>query len=457
MAELSASDPAGDPAAAPWPPPARWLSGGILALAGLACLGSLVSALAPPTAGDALCYHLELPKAFLADHANPLSALQRQLHVSTAGRDVVPLGPGAWTAACPPNWSTGAWACCLGLATVVLATPIVGRPWAWVAGAVVVLVPGVNNQMTAPLNDVALALMTTLALAAWWRAVVGGRRPPLVRAGRAGGGRRAGDEVHRPACLPPPWRSPALASPGASPARRRALLDGAADGRRGGRSAWAACGTSARPGIAATRSIRSSAKCLPRAARPAETNQTLPASKSPLGRRPAGALVGPVAGDDAPGAVRRPGASTGRAVSGGRAGRCLFCRRLRGLGTLLAVALAYGVAWYLLRQNVRFLLPVGAAVGRGGRWVWIEMRRFPTAPAAGRRARRLRACSRFTRWCRWLARSTNWPWPSGSKAARITSRGTSPPGRRPQRRTSASARTPICSARTIGPSTSSAA
>ena len=46
--------------------------------------------------------------------------------------------------------------------------------WAWAAGALVVLVPGVNNQMTAPLNDVALALWTTLAMAAWWRAVIGG-------------------------------------------------------------------------------------------------------------------------------------------------------------------------------------------------------------------------------------------------------------------------------------------
>src|SRR5262245_40307275 len=32
----------------------------------LAAGGSLVSALAPPVAGDALCYHLELPKVFLS-------------------------------------------------------------------------------------------------------------------------------------------------------------------------------------------------------------------------------------------------------------------------------------------------------------------------------------------------------------------------------------------------------
>ena len=59
------------------------------------------------------------------------------------------------------HWELGV---LLGLATVVLAAPVVSRPWAWLAGAVVVLVPGVSNQMTAPMNDLALALMTTLAL-----------------------------------------------------------------------------------------------------------------------------------------------------------------------------------------------------------------------------------------------------------------------------------------------------
>jgi hypothetical protein len=34
----------------------------------VAALGALVGAAAPTTAGDALCYHLELPKAFLADN-----------------------------------------------------------------------------------------------------------------------------------------------------------------------------------------------------------------------------------------------------------------------------------------------------------------------------------------------------------------------------------------------------
>ncbi|MFH1266569.1 MAG: hypothetical protein ABIK89_12645, partial [Planctomycetota bacterium] len=35
----------------PWPSPPRWMTGGILLVAASACLGSLVSAMAPPTAG----------------------------------------------------------------------------------------------------------------------------------------------------------------------------------------------------------------------------------------------------------------------------------------------------------------------------------------------------------------------------------------------------------------------
>ncbi len=58
----------------------------------------------------------------------------------------------------------------------------------------------------------------------------------------------------------------------------------------------------------------------------------------------------------------------------------LFARRLRGLGTLLAVAGGYGVLWYLLRQNVRFLLPIVPLLAVAVVWVWIEMRRLPRLP-----------------------------------------------------------------------------
>ena len=54
-----------------------------------------------------------------------------------------------------------------------------------------------------------------------------------------------------------------------------------------------------------------------------------------------------------------------------------LARRLRGLGTLLGVAAAYGVLWYLLRQNVRFLFPIIPPASVAVVWVWIEIRRFP--------------------------------------------------------------------------------
>jgi len=60
-------------------------------------------------------------------------------------------------------------------------------------------------------------------------------------------------------------------------------------------------------------------------------------------------------------------------------------RRLRGLGTLLSVGLVYWVLWCLLRQNVRFLLPIVPLGVVGAVWCWIEMQRYPWAPrvAAG--------------------------------------------------------------------------
>ena len=58
----------------------------------------------------------------------------------------------------------------------------------------------------------------------------------------------------------------------------------------------------------------------------------------------------------------------------------LVCRCLRGLGTLLATAIAYGVIWFLLRQNVRFLFPVVPLLAVAAAWVWIELRRFRPAP-----------------------------------------------------------------------------
>jgi hypothetical protein len=63
----------------------------------------------------------------------------------------------------------------------------------------------------------------------------------------------------------------------------------------------------------------------------------------------------------------------------------LCCRRLRGLGTLMSLAVVYFVVWWALRQNVRFLFPVIPLVGVAALWVWVEIRRFrqPARLAAG--------------------------------------------------------------------------
>ena len=69
-------------------------------LAGCCCLPSWrvwarsLGRLAPPTAGDALCYHLDLPKRFSDRTHAALPAVQRQLDVPAAGRNVVSLGSG---------------------------------------------------------------------------------------------------------------------------------------------------------------------------------------------------------------------------------------------------------------------------------------------------------------------------------------------------------------------------
>jgi hypothetical protein len=365
----------------PWAPPPTWLRRGVLSLAGLACLGSLAAALAPPTAGDALCYHLELPKTFLADHAIR--------HLPDSENSTYPLLTEMWylwglaldggVAAQLVHWGLGV---LLGLATVVLATPVLGRPWAWVAGALVLLVPGVNNQMTAPLNDVALALWTTLLAAAWWRvAVAGESRRWLVLAGLAAGG-ALGTKYVAMLML----AALAIASAWAfcrHPHRRRPLLEGAA--------VVAVLATS----VAGPWYLRASwyrgnpvypflSEVFESGPDAAEQHETLPESKSPLGRSLAGALSAPWQVTMYPERFGGRGHQLGVLLLAAVPG-VVFTRRLRGLGTLASVGLVYCGLWYLLRQNVRFLLPAVPLLTVAAVWVWVEMRRFPALPrlAAG--------------------------------------------------------------------------
>jgi len=397
------------------PSPAPWVLHGVLWAAGLAAIGSLVAALAPPTAGDALCYHLELPKQFLIRH--------EIVFLPYHDNSTFPLLAEIWylwglalqggVCAQLVHWGLGL---LFALGSVVLATPILGRPWALVAGALVLLVPGINNQMTAPLNDVALGAAAVLATAAWWRAAVGGegRRWFLLTGVMAGAalGTKYVALLFVPA-LAVPWLWIAVRRP----ERRRALIEGAAvvavvAASIGGvwyvRAAWYR-GNPVYPffgELTVAASLREtdidgeeyagSRQTTPHLAerddydeksshlaeRDDYVKETLPASKSPLGRSPVGLLAAPWQATMQPERFGGRGHQLGILPLAALPG-LVFCRRLRGLGVLLAVAACYGVAWFLLRQNVRFLLPVVPLLAVAIVWVWAELGRFaPPARAA---------------------------------------------------------------------------
>jgi hypothetical protein len=58
----------------------------------------------------------------------------------------------------------------------------------------------------------------------------------------------------------------------------------------------------------------------------------------------------------------------------------LTARRLRGLAPICMLATLYCAAWYLLRQNVRFLYPVVPLFILAAVWSLIELGRWPTLP-----------------------------------------------------------------------------
>jgi hypothetical protein len=139
-------------------------------------IGSLLTALAPVTDGDALCYHLQVPKVFLARgavffdpdlHETVYPLLTELLYaVALACR-----GPVACRLV---QWLLGL---VFAVAVTALARPSLGSR-AWWAGAIAVLTPAVSNGMGAPLNDVALAAFGTSAIVAWARF----QREPTTRA-----------------------------------------------------------------------------------------------------------------------------------------------------------------------------------------------------------------------------------------------------------------------------------
>ncbi|MDG3002772.1 4-amino-4-deoxy-L-arabinose transferase [Paludisphaera mucosa] len=126
-----------------------------------------ISSLAPVMDGDALCYHLQVPKVFLMQGS---AVFDPDLHetiypLTTEMLYLVALAFRGPIACRCLQWMLG-----LAMAANVtaLARPTLGNR-AWWAGAGALLVPAVTNGMAAPLNDVALAAFGTAALAAWMR------------------------------------------------------------------------------------------------------------------------------------------------------------------------------------------------------------------------------------------------------------------------------------------------
>lgn len=359
---------------APWTPrlrptPANRATVFLASAAAIAALGALVGALAPPTAGDALCYHLELPKTFLERHS--IAMLPYDDNVT------YPLLAELWflwamaldgpVAAQLVHWSLGLM---LVLATFDLAAPVLGRHWGLAAGLAMALVPAVTNQMTAPLNDLALAVFTTLALSAWRRGWTDDDPPRwMIAAGVMGG---AALSIKYLAALAAVAAVATAAIQAWRYSRRRAMLEhlltvaivaAAIAGPWYLRAAWI------RQNPVYPFFSHLIGKPGP---------QPAPAAKRPLSWAPADALTAPWQ------VTMRPDRFGGRGHQLGplflaALPAVLAARRLRGLGELGLIAALFMVQWYLLRQNIRFLLPALPLLCVAGAWGLIETARWPTA------------------------------------------------------------------------------
>lgn len=138
---------------------------GLLLIA--AVVGTAISALAPVTDGDALCYHLQVPKVFLASgfvHFEP-DLHETVYPLATEMLYLVALAFRGPIACRGVQWMLGL---ALAANAAALARPSLGRR-AWWAGLITLVVPAVSNGMAAPLNDVALAAFGAAAIFAWTR------------------------------------------------------------------------------------------------------------------------------------------------------------------------------------------------------------------------------------------------------------------------------------------------
>lgn len=147
--------------------------------------GTLFVACSPVADGDALCYHLQVPKIFLNEHQ---AVFEPDLHEtiyplvteSLYAMALATLGP---TGCRLVQWLFGV---TLMLCVTATARPYLGRRAEW-AGAIALLVPAVSNGMSAPLADVSLAALGNAAILAWdRRREAPGLRPSILVGAFAG-------------------------------------------------------------------------------------------------------------------------------------------------------------------------------------------------------------------------------------------------------------------------------
>ncbi len=320
----------------------RWLTLAVAAMAIVALSSTLLIALAPPTSSDPLGMRLELSKTLLLEES-----LTPHSSASAAAPSLLDLwflwaiALGGTVCAQVLLWGLSV---LLALGIVLLAAPILGRKWAWVAAALALASPGIHQQITASPDAIALVTLGTLAMAAWWQATIQGANERwLLLAGLAAGGALAIDVWA--ACL---WcaaiaatRSWAL---GRQPEQRQFL--------------WRAAGLAS--------SMAVGVGCLYHVPWTISAHATLPTT--------------------APGPMRWEGLDfVGAALLAALPG-LLLARRLRGLGPMVVVASACALLGQL-EHDGRLLLAAVPPASVAAVWAWMEMTRFP------RRALRMAAAA----------------------------------------------------------------
>lgn len=316
-------------------------------------------------------YHLELPKRFLDEH--------RLVYLPHHEKSTFPLLVEMWflwglaleggVTATLTHWLCGP---LLAGSVFLLATPVLGKPWSMVAALLCLLIPGVGNQMTAPLNDLGLAFLLALGLTAWRRALADEQLNWALLAGLMFGGALATKYVallFLVAMLPP-----AIMQLRRLDAQRRRQAAGYAGALALGmivicagwyaRAAWFR-GNPVYPFFA-----QHMGQAAPDA---------MPESKTPLGANPWQMLTAPWQVTMNPDQFGGHGHQLGAVFLALLPG-LIIARRLRGLKELLLIAASYGVLWYLLRQNVRFLFPLIPILLVGVTWVLAELTRLPELP-----------------------------------------------------------------------------